>query len=421
MRVMKSLSDQASAKTMSEFNFSSVVQVMLCLLAVVMGSVVIISFSVYAPFFVSAFEVQVATVSLAASIVLLVTGVASPVIGRILDSRSVRSVFLIGGVLLVIGLAGMSFAGNAPQLHFFYGVMGLAMAIYGPMVAVKHMADWFRDNLGLATSLACLPVGAVLFPPLTNWLIEAFDWRQSFKIYAIAALIVTVLMVFIKASQKNTPATNDQSSDVAEEVIPGSPSSGSVVYKTLCRSGLFWFGLLAFSVFMAAGMTNMTHFVIIAETKGLTASDGVLFLTIMGGFSMIGGPLAGVVSDRYGPRLGFVLMCTGLIIALLLIVGESGYSQFIISSVILGLMLSAGYIFFVGYVTVIIGQVNFGTGFGFATFVAAIVGAFPPTIAGAVFDAYGTYDLHFLVLVALALLVLVITWKTKPPKEVEYT
>ncbi len=43
---------------MSEFNFISVLQIVICLITVVMGSVVLISFGVYAPHLVQAFLEQ---------------------------------------------------------------------------------------------------------------------------------------------------------------------------------------------------------------------------------------------------------------------------------------------------------------------------------------------------------------------------
>lgn len=105
---------------MSEFNFISVPQIVICLIAVVMGSVVVISFGVYAPHFVQAFDAPVATISLAASITLLVTGIASPVVGRLLDIKTVRSVFIAGGILLSGGLLGISFSTNVPQFLLCY-------------------------------------------------------------------------------------------------------------------------------------------------------------------------------------------------------------------------------------------------------------------------------------------------------------
>ena len=405
---------------MSEFNFISVLQIIICLIAVVMGSVALISFGVYAPHLVQAFDAPVATISLAASITLLVTGIASPVVGRLLDIRTIRSVFIVGGILLSGGLSGISFSTNIPQFLLCYAIMGMAVAIFGPVAAVKHMTVWFPHHLGLATALVCLPLGAILYPPLTNWLIESFGWRESFQIYAIAALVVTGLVLLIKSTpDKQTSAGGIASS--SEEASPKAALSSKEVYKPLLKSGMFWFAILAFCCFIAAQLSALTHFVVVAQSKGLTVNDGVLFLTVMGIASLIGGPLSGVIADRLGPRAGYILIGVIQSTALALLLGESSYTFFLASSIVLGLFLSGGYVFFVSFVTQVIGHRNFGTGFGLATLICAVISALPPTIAGLIYDAFGSYDWHFGALAALALLSGVGAWLAKPPSEVEYT
>ncbi len=404
---------------MARFNVLSLLQIAICLLTVIMGSASIVSFGIFAPHFVQAFDANVATISMGASIALLVAGVAAPVIGRLLDSRSVRSVLLAGGLVLVLAMLGASFSTSVTHFFLAYAALGLAMTVFGALVAIKHMTVWFPQHLGLATSLVVLPIGAVVFPPITNWLVESYGWRQSFQLYALASLVVTALVLLIKASPDEL-TTQSETRETAEQNPSGSLSSMQV-YKPLLKSGMFWFGMLAFCVFLAAPMSTLTHFVVVAQTKGMTTSDGVLFLTIMGGTSLIGGPLAGIVADRLGPRLGYILAGLLQAIALSLVLGKSGYIMFLISSVILGLLMSAVYVFFVAYVTQIIGHENFGTGFGLATLVTALIGALPPTIAGMVYDAHGHYDWHFGTLAALALLSGIIAALSKRPMEVDYT
>lgn len=404
---------------MSRFNFVSLLQIVICLLTVTMGSVSIISFGVFAPYFIEAFSANVATISLGASVVLLATGLSAPVVGRLLDSRSVRSVLMTGGLILIMALLGASFSTNVTHFLLAYAAMGLSLTVFGPLVAVKHMTVWFPRHLGMATSLVALPIGAVVFPTMTNWLVDSFGWRQSFQIYAVATLVVTGLVLLIKAApekqrvQASTP-------EIVEE-SPSSNLSSMKIYKPLLKSSMFWFGLIAFCVFLAAPMSTLTHFVVVAETKGLTAKDGVLFLTIMGGTSLIGGPLAGIIADRLGPRLGYVLIGLLQAVALSLLLGKSSYTLFLISSIVLGLLMSASYVFFVAYVTQVIGHDNFGTGFGLATLIASLIGALPPTLAGIAYDTHGHYDWHFGILAALALLSGIIAALSKPPREVTYT
>ena len=403
----------------SGFNASGVVQIVVCLIAVVMGTVVTLSFGVYVPYFVEAFDAPVGAISIAASIALFMMGIASPVVGRMLDSRTVRSIFVTGALILVTGCLALSFSANVTHLYSCYLVMGITVAVLGPVAAIKHMTVWFPQNLGLATALVCLPLGAIFYPPLTNWLIELLGWRQSFQVYAATALLVAGLVLLIKAARGSQASSEDQASS-SQETTTAALSSREV-YAPLLRSSMFWFAILAFCCFMSAQLSAMTHLVVVAQSKGMTIDDGVLFLTVMGIASLVGGPLSGVIADKLGPRTGYILVGLLQSSALVLLLGKSSYSLLLVSSVVLGLFLSANYVFFVAFVTQVIGHKNFGTGFGLATLIWSVISAFSPTIAGLVYDRFGSYDWHFGVLAALTLLSGVGAWLAKPPSEIVYS
>ena len=396
-----------------------IVQILVCLLAVVTGSAVVISFGVFVPGFVEAYQTEVGSISVAVSLALLVCGLASPILGRLLDTYSVRSLLTIGGMFLVAGFVGVSFSRNITQMLMCYVLLGLGLASFGPLIAVKHMTVWFPDKIGLATSLVILPVGAVLFPPLTQWLIAEFEWRQTFRIYALGTAVTMLMFLFLRSSP--TVNGNAKSTDTVINSPVAERLSSIEVYKPLLRSAMFWFGVLAFCAFLAAPISIMAHFLIVAQNKGMQASDGVQLLTIMGVASLVGAPLSGLVSDYFGPRNGYVILAVFQGSALVLLLGEVNFVELTICAIVLGLFMSASYVFFAAYCKTVIGAKNFGTGFGLATLMIAVIGAFPPAIAGGVFDATGSYDSFFAPLAVLTFLAGVGAWLSGSPKEVDYS
>ena len=403
-------------------NRGGALQLVLCLAIVVTGSLALLSFGVYSPHFVLAFDSSVATVSIAASLVLVATGLASPVVGRLLDLYTVRQVCMAGAAFFLAGLVGVSFALSTIQLLLCYSLAGIGVAILSPLVAVKHMTDWFPHRLGLATSLVVLPLGAVLFPPLTQWLIEGFGWRRSFQIYAAGAAVVVLLLLLLRsAPERATEAAGAEADDENRQQRAAATKLDALqVYKPLLASPLFWYGMLAFCVYLAAPISLITHMVGLAVSKKMSAGDGVLFLTIMGLASIAGAPVAGLISDRFGARANYMLLAAVHGLVLLLLLGTSGYMQLLAASIVLGFFMSGAYVFFVGFVTPIIGSTNFGTGFGLATLITAIVAALPPVVAGAVFDFSGSYDLYFGALAALSLLAGILAKLLGEPGPVEY-
>ncbi len=404
---------------MSQIHSERVLQIVVCMAVVVMGSVVILSFGVFLPQLAAEFDAQVGRVSIGISIATLAVAFSSPIVGRQLDSKTVRSVLLSGGVLLVAGLSGASFAGSVTQIFACYLLLGVAVAVFAPMVAVKHMSDWFPDRIGLATGLVALPVGAVFFPPLTQWLVEGFGWRQTFQIYAAATAAVMLLLFFLRPA----PAFSGRSraeEHTEEQAIEARPLGSAHVYGVLTRSGTFWFGILARCILMAGPAAMIAHLVVVAQAKGLEMSDGVYLLSIMGTASLIGAPLSGLVADRLGLRAGFVILAVAQGISLGLLSSTNSYLALILCVIILGFFLSASFIFFASYCNKLIGRQNFGTGFGLATLITMVLASFPPGIAGLLYDHFGNYDLFFGTLAALAVAVGAGAWLIGEPGQVEY-
>ena len=408
---------------MNRYGAIGIVQVLICALVVVTGSSSVISFGVIVPSYVRAFGSDVGVISLAVSILLLVVGLASPIIGRLLDRYSVRSVLAVGGISLATGFVGASFSSDVTQLLACYGILGLGTSMLAPLVVVKHMTVWFPDRIGLATALVTAPFGAVLFPPLTQWLITEFEWRQSLQLFALSILVIMFTLLLLRSSPQSSLAQ----ASLADSAVSSNTADANAeklsslqVYKPLLCSFMFWFSILAFCTFAAAQMSLLTHFPVMAESKGLLASDGVQLLVVMGAASLIGAPLSGLISDYFGPRSGYILLATCQIAALGLLLGEASHLELTITAVILGLFMSAAYVFCTGYLTKVIGVDNFGTGFGLATLITAVVVAVPPTIAGNVFDATGSYDSYFAVLAGLTLLAGVGSWLLGNPGQVEY-
>ena len=402
----------------SEATIQRVFQVVICMAVVVMSSVVVLSFAVFLPRLATAFGAQVGTVSIGITLATLAVAICSPVVGRLLDSKSVRSVLVVGGILLIVGLLGASFANSVAQILVCYLLLGVAVAIFAPMVAVKHTSDWFPERMGLATGLVVLPVGAVFFPPLTQWLIGEFGWRQTFQIYAAATLAVVLLVWFVREAPTASAGRGDAMSE--GQPAEGNPLRSIEIYGVLARSGMFWFGIVSRCVFLAGPGGVLSHLVVVARSKGLEATDGVFLLSIMGIASVIGAPCSGLIADRLGLRNGFVILALAQGVSLALLSSTDSYLALVFCVIVLGFFLSASFIFFAGYSRKVVGGKNFGTGFGLGMFITLFVAAFPPTIAGILYDHFGRYDIFFGTLAALVVAVGVGAWLIGEPRQVSY-
>src|SRR5438045_256153 len=120
-------------------------------------------------------------ISTAALINWLCMGAGAFLWGALSDRFGTRTVVLVGGVLLGLGLVTASRAATLGQFQLLFGVLvGLAAgSFYTPMTATT--ARWFTRHRSLAVALvsAGLSVGSAVMAPLARWLITSYDWRTA--------------------------------------------------------------------------------------------------------------------------------------------------------------------------------------------------------------------------------------------------
>jgi OFA family oxalate/formate antiporter-like MFS transporter len=124
--------------------------------------------------------------------------------GGLNDRLGPRIVLTVCGVLIGVGFLLMSQIGALWQLYLFYGVI-VGAGLGGTFVPLTTTARWFVARRGLMTGIvtAGVGVGALIGPPIANWLITGYDWRRS---YAILGSIVLGCVVVGAQLLRRDPA-----------------------------------------------------------------------------------------------------------------------------------------------------------------------------------------------------------------------
>jgi predicted MFS family arabinose efflux permease len=123
----------------------------------------------------------------------------------------------------------------------------MALVLYDPAFTV--IAKLFHPSPRRALTVLTLFGGlaAIIFTPLTEWLVEASDWRGALVVLALIAVVATVLphAAFLPGWNRRSRAT-----DVADLRRPSkpSPSQEGVDARTAIRGGAFW--SLTFALFV---------------------------------------------------------------------------------------------------------------------------------------------------------------------------
>ena len=159
----------------------------------------------------------------------------------------------------------------------------------------------------------------------------------------------------------------------------------------------------------------MVHLVEHLEDLGHSAFTAALVILLMTVFQFVGQVGGGYLGDRLNKRLMLVACMVGHVVALLFVTFAIGFWMILLFAVLNGLAwgtrgpmqqaLRADYF----------GRTAFGKIMGFSSLIVMMGMMSGPIIAGAMADAFGTYELGFTVLAVIATLGTVFFAMAGPP------
>ena len=111
------------------------------------------------------------------------TWFASPLAGYFCDRFGCRVTTFLGGVLCMTGLVTASFVESLTQMYFTHSlVFGLGTCfIYNACFLVA--AKYFKEKLSVTTGIVAVgsSLGVIYTGPLLQVLLDAFEWRGTFR------------------------------------------------------------------------------------------------------------------------------------------------------------------------------------------------------------------------------------------------
>ncbi len=347
-------------------------------LAVIFG--VAYSFAAFFESFAAEFAAQRADVALVFGLSGLIYFVLGAGGGMLADHYGPRLVCATGMLCIASGLFATSFAHSIASVYLSYGVgIGLGIAlVYSPSIACVQ--PWFTHRRGLAAGIASAGIGAgtLVVPLLVAGAIAWLQWRDAMRVLALGALIVGLGAALLL---KRAPSA-------ARSVAGAAP--GASLREALHSSGFWW---LYLSVVAAAPtmFIPFAHASAAARDLGLDDARAVGLVGLIGIGSLMGRFTIGALADRLGRNLTLALMQASMGASYLLWHAAGGYTALALFALWFG--LSYGGIvsllpaicmdlFGARAVSGIIGTLYSG---------AALGNLLGPVMAGAVFDASGSY------------------------------
>jgi MFS family permease len=359
--------------------------------------------------------------SIAMSLMFVVSGPLSIFAGRLSDRHGPRLLLTISGLLVGAGFLLMS---RISQLWQVYLVFGGLIAI-GNSASVVPLTStiprWFAKKRGLALGLTWtgIGLGGVTGPMLTQWLIDAFDWRWAYVALGIANFAVFVpLAQLMKRDPEQIGLRPYGAADGPDEPQSARPLPGAT-FREAVMSGRFWIVGMAFFCLVFIGQVLTAHLAPHAIDIGIPGTVAASFISLYAATSLIGRNTCGFITDRVGTRLalfiGFVLVTASMV--WLVFAGST------LSFYLFACLYGVAYGIVVPLQTLMPGELfglkSLGTISATLMFVGSIGGAIGAPLAGAIYDSTGSYQRAFYicaVLAALAVVLGVLLLGQKPKK-----
>ncbi len=337
-------------------------------------------------------------VSIAFSLVSVVSALSAPWIGSLLDRLPVRRVLMVAAVWLGLGYLLLSLVTSLLALYLvmasFLGLAFIALADAGP---AKLVVNWFRARRGMALSIIAMGASAagVLMPPVITALIEAVGWRGQFLVFG--AILLLVVLPVVALVVRNDPAE----AGVEPEPAPGGEADLADERHwsrgEFLRSPDFWGIALVFGLMLATFGGTSTHLFAHLTDVGHAPGSAAVVLSAMAAAALVAKPLFGYMIDRFDPRWSVALAVACQVVALAMLLVTHAFAPVVVAALLFGLGYG-GMVPLRNAITALsFGRLSFGSVSGaLRPFqLPLMVTAIP--FAGWVFDTYGNYQMAFAV------------------------
>ena len=352
---------------------------------------------------------------------------SSPVIGPLLDRFGARAMLPIAALMTGLALIGLAYISQAWQLILLFIVMGLVgMSGPGALVTSVPVLKWFVVNRGRALAFMSLgiPVGAMLFVPLTQYLIDTVGWEMAWIILAIIGMgvIVPLAAIFVRRQPEDMGLLPDGDID-PDSAEHGSGAQGAASLEVswsvseAVRTTTLWRLVIVFSMVSLATGTVALHRIADFMDKGFsptlisfaTAFDAVC----AGAATFTFGMLVRHIPARILGATGFTMLAIASVMTIYAYNDTIMFTSMAIFGLGIGGMMFLQNFIWADY----FGRESVGSIRGLVNPINLVVGGLGAPVAGYVRDIWGTYDPAWWAGVALMAFAAVLTLATPAPKK----
>lgn len=390
--------------------------------AFAISSALMHSYPVYLVAFIEEFGWGRAETSIAYSISQLVGGASSPFVGALVDRLGPRRLLLLGGGLLMFGLAVSAFVGALWQIIALYGVvMTIGANWLGLVVFVPLLSRHFVRRRGMAIAIlqSANGFGRAISAPLVQLGVSGIGWRPTYLVQAaLMALVVLPLGALFRRADPVVPAITDGTVAEGDSSAPAAPPRPGWTLSEAIATPHFW---LLFSVYLFTGLGSYfvsLHQLAFAIDIGFDRIYAASVLGMGALLAVFGTMVTGTMSDYVGREISAILAYGISIVGVICALSITSSDQHLLlwlHACFFGLTWGARAPMITAKTADLFPGTQLGAILGVVTIGSGLGNALGSWGAGWIFDMTGSYRVAFSLSIAAYLCGVVAFWALRRP------
>jgi MFS family permease len=360
------------------------------------------------------FAASRAVIAGAISLEFFLEGQYANIHGRLTDRFGPRIVIIGAALILGLGYFLMSRIHSLWQLFLVLAIfIGLGNSS-GNVSLLSTVTRWFIRRRSLMSSFVKVGTGLGMFtmPVAASWLISSFGWRNA---YVVLSIIVMVGILALTPFLKRDPGKmgleplgiNDDKGENARLRSSVQLSPGQVLHTRQ-----FWVACLAYFTAWYVTQSVIVQIVSYAQDQGISTTQAAGIASIIGGVSIPGRVVLGSIGDKLSNRRALVICFVILVVSLVWLktIGTSLWGLYVFAG-IYGFAHGGFFAIISPLIAELFGTKSHGANYGMIMSIGMGGGAIGPVITGRIFDVTHSYELAFIIMIAVSAgaLVLILT------------
>lgn len=422
--------------------------VTVCFLVMTLIGPMLASFSIFYVAILEDMKWSRADTALALSFYFIVSGLASPIAGDLVDRFGPRIVMPLGAVATAGAFLWTSQVSTPWQFYAAFGIVGAIGATMLNLVPLTTVvSNWFVQNRGLAIGLVTggQGLGQVGIPAI-QYLIDNIGWRNAYIVLGAIILVVpsTLIVLFLhrrpadrgqsiddearplrlfsrrgqSLEVKSETAKKNRTARESEIVILDKDWAGTEwTIARAARTARFWTLIAAMILYSVAFIVLNVQIVAYFKDEGYSPTLAASAVGFEGFINIIGRFVGGGLSDRIGREKALTLGIASILVCIVMLVLAGLVTNPIFPyafAVFFGLGNGFALPAFMAATADLFQGRHFGAILGITTLGGYLGGALGSWLSGYLFDVTHAYRLNFVVAAVAMFIAGVLIWKVRP-------